>query len=98
MLSFMKKLIERHILFKGKSLVNLLKAEMWPHNELLGEQLAITYSGTPSGTEETLYINLSDYSLASGRISDASDSGTEGAAVTDSAVENISASSYLEEP
>lgn len=82
-----------------KKIDSFNKDYMWPHKlELLGEQLAITYSGTPSGTEETLYINLSDYSLASGRISDASDSGTEGAAVTDSAVENISASSYLEEP
>ena len=71
---------------------------IWPHKiKYLGDQLAITYSGTPSGAEETLYINLSDYSLASGPNAGAT-AGVTGSSVTDSAVETITASSYLEEP
>lgn len=74
------------------------KDYIWPHKiEYLGDQLAITYSGTPSGAEETLYINLGDYSLASGPNAGAT-AGAAGSPVTDSAVETITASSYLEEP
>ena len=82
-----------------KKIDSFHKDYMWPHKlEILGDQLAITYSGTPSGTEEILYIDLSDYSLVPGRTSSMPVSGTMGSPVTDSAVENISASSYLEEP
>lgn len=69
----------------------------WPKRmDYQGTQLAITFEGTPSEKDETVYVSLSDYSTSIGKPGGAP-SGT-GAGVSMSAVTGSSASSYLVEP
>lgn len=72
---------------------------MWPYKmEILGEWIAVTFAGTPSGGDEVIYINRSDYSISRSPDFGTADSGTENSPVSANAVESVTASSFLEEP
>ena len=69
----------------------------WPWRlDYQGTQLAITFEGTPSGNDETVYVSLDDYSTSINKTGGAP-SGSA-ANVSMSAVSGTSASSYLVEP
>lgn len=69
----------------------------WPYRmDYQGTQLAITFEGTPSGNDETVYVSLDDFSTSINKAGSAS-SGSA-ANVSMSAVSGANASSYLVEP
>ena len=69
----------------------------WPRRlDYQGTQLAITFEGTPSGNDETVYVSLDDYSTSINKAGSAP-SGSA-ANVSMSAVSGTGASSYLVEP
>lgn len=77
----------------------------WPHKiSYQGSQVAITFEGTPSGTEEEVYVNLSDYStsIVKGSTvpqeSNTAEAEPETPKISIDAVSNVTATSYLKEP
>lgn len=72
---------------------------VWPSQIVhQGSQVAITFEQTPSGKDEVVYVNLSDYSTSIANRPPAGETEPGIPKVSMSAVLNVTASSYLTEP